>query len=181
MVEGIRAVVHIDHTTRPLHLHTDSDYVIAALRFLPSKTELPARKRFDTIRSAHLQAIQLLGPRSVHWSRANTKEAFHRMCHNAARSALRRQLQSQLASDSQLALVYEQRRRENLLRAGDRLMSQMMRLEDRLQLCDDRIAHHLNALGLPMPVSPQSTLPRTSGGALPEKIDLGPSTGKIET
>ena len=56
LLEGIRAVVRVDHTTRPLHLHTDSDYVIGALRFLPSKTGLPAeefRQHPQRILSSH--------------------------------------------------------------------------------------------------------------------------------
>jgi ribonuclease HI len=140
LAEGIRAVVRIDHTTRPLHLRTDSEHVAGVLRLLSARVDLPARKSFDGMRSLYVRARQLLGTRSVHWSRADTQSAFHRICHQAARHALRKQVQHHLALDAVMALRYEQRRREDLLRHREQLVHRMNRIENRLRLCDARIA-----------------------------------------
>src|SRR6202035_2884525 len=40
LVEGIQAVVRIDHTTRPLHLRTDSEQVVGVLRLLSARVDL---------------------------------------------------------------------------------------------------------------------------------------------
>jgi len=147
LVEGIRAVVTIDHTTRPLHLHTDSEYVIGALRLLSSRSDLPARKSFDGIRESHALGAQLIGTRIVRWSRADTKGAFHRICHQAARCALRKHMQRHLAADAVMALRYEERRREVLLRNRDQLAHRMRRMENKLRICDARIALRDTDLG----------------------------------
>lgn len=104
LVEGIRTVVRIDHTTRPLHLHTDSEYVIGVLRFLSSKTDLPARNSFDSIRELYVRAAQLIGTRSARSSRADTKGDFHRICHHSARRALRERIQNCLTVDAVVLL-----------------------------------------------------------------------------
>ena len=41
LVEGIQAVASIDHTTRSLHLCTDSEYVVRVLLLLSSRADLP--------------------------------------------------------------------------------------------------------------------------------------------
>jgi len=157
LMEGIRAVVRIDHTNRPLHLHTDSDYAISALRFLSSKTDLPPLRSFDSIRDEYVRAIQLVGTRPVHWSRSDTKRAFHRTCHKAAKCALRKRVHDHFARDAVMALRHEQRRLEDLLRSGERLMRQMRRLENKLGSCDDRITHYVARLGLPIPFPTRSS------------------------
>ncbi len=142
LVEGIRAAASIDHTTRLLHLHTDSEYVIAVLRFLSSRADLPARRSFESIRALYVQATQLIGTRPVRWSRANTKSAFHRVCHLSARCALRKQIQNRLAVDAVMALRYEEHRRGEFLRERERLVQRVRRIDHKLRLCDGRIAQH---------------------------------------
>jgi hypothetical protein len=141
LVEGIRNAVRIDHTTRPMHLHTDSEYAIGVLRLLSSRADLPARKSLDSIRELCVRTAQLIGTRSIRWTRADIKGTFHRICHQSARRALRIEIQNHLAVDAVMALRYEERRREELLRNRERLEKAMRRIENKLRLCDARIAH----------------------------------------
>lgn len=140
LVEGIQTVVRLDHTDRPLHLHTDSEYALTALQCLSARTDLPARKSFESIRELYVRITQLIGTRRVRWSRANTNGEFHRICHQAARCALRKQIKSQLAVDAVMALSYEERRREVWLGNRQQLVRRMRRVENNLQVCEDRIA-----------------------------------------
>ena len=43
VVSGIEAVASIDASTRPIHVHTDADFVLAVLKSLAETAELPPR------------------------------------------------------------------------------------------------------------------------------------------
>jgi ribonuclease HI len=146
LLEGIRAVVTIDHTTRPLHLHTDCEYVIAILRRLSSRANLPARRAWNSVRAPYEDAIRLIGARHIRWSRADTKGVLHQICHQSARAARREQIQESLASNPVIALGFEERRRNELVRNRELLVRRMTRVENKLRACDARIAQHTRTL-----------------------------------
>lgn len=98
LVEGMRAALAIDHTSRPLRLHTDSEYVMLVLRYLSSRSNLPARRSFDRIRDLYARTIHLIGTRPIRWRRARTASPFHRVCHQLAITTLRQHVW--MASDS---------------------------------------------------------------------------------
>lgn len=140
LVEGVSAVMAVDHTTRPLHLRTDSEYVMVPLRHLSSRSSLPTRKSFDRIRDLYARAMQLIGTRPVRWSRAKTASPFHRVCHRAAHTALRQHVRTLLATDSEMRLKYEASRRKEWSKELERLRCRTREVEDQLQACDSRIA-----------------------------------------
>ena len=67
-VVGIEAAASIDASTRPIHVHTDSDFVLAVLKRLAEKTELPPRRSYNRVRDLIQRASTALGPRilSIH-------------------------------------------------------------------------------------------------------------------
>ena len=140
LVEGVGAVMAVDHTTRPLHLRTDSECVMVFLCHLSSRSALPARKSFDRIRDLYARAIQLIGTRPVRWSRAKTTSPFHRVCHRAAHGALRQHVRTLLATDFEMRLKYEAARRKEWLRELERLRCRTREVEGQLLACDTRIA-----------------------------------------
>jgi ribonuclease HI len=140
LVEGMGSVMAVDHTTRPLHLRTDSECVMVFLRHLSSRSGLPARKSFDRIRDLYARAIQLIGTRPVRWSRAKTTSPFHRICHRAAHTALRQHVRTLLTTDSKMRLKYEEGRRKGWLRELERLRDRARKVEDQVLACDTRIA-----------------------------------------
>jgi len=143
LLDGIGAVVRVDQTTRPLHLHTDSEFVIGIIRRLSARADLPKRRSLESIRELYRQAAELIGTRSVRWSRADTKGTYHRFCHQSARRALREQIRDYLTLHAEAALRYEQRRRGEILRDRELLLGRLRRMDNRLRLCDARIAEHV--------------------------------------
>jgi hypothetical protein len=139
LVEGVGAVMAVDHTTRPLHLRTDSECVLVFLRYLSSRSALPAQKRFDRIRGLYARAIRLIGTRPVRSSRAKTSSPFHRTCHRAAHTALRQHGKTLLAWDSEMRLEYEEDRRKEWSMELERLRCRTRKAEDQLLACDSRI------------------------------------------
>jgi len=165
LVEGVAAVMAVDHTTRALHLRTDSESVLAVLRYLSSRSDLPARKSFDRFRGLYGYAIHLIGKRPVRWSKAKTASPFHRVCHRAAHTALRQHVHTLLATDSEMRLKYEAARRKGWLRELERLRCRAREVEDQVLACDTRIAE-LGALRLAPAKAVMQLIPGGDGAEL---------------
>jgi ribonuclease HI len=140
LVEGIRAVVAVDYTTRPLHLCTDNQSVAVVLRHLCSRTDLPPRKGLDHVRDLYARATDLLRARAVRWSNVNGESSYHRICHNAARAALREFVRGRFPLDYAGLLKREELRRNDLIGERERLEAQLKRVQTRLRSCEGRIA-----------------------------------------
>ena len=132
LLEGMRSVLAIDHTARPLNLHTDSDITLTVVRCLSTRSELPARKSFDCLRELYAHARNVIGTRSMHASKARTGSPFHRVCHCAARRALRAHVRILLVTDFEVRLRYEECRRKQCLLELEKLRGRTSQVEDSL-------------------------------------------------
>lgn len=140
LVEGVRAMLAIDYTSRPLHLYTDSDTALAAVRHLGTRSGLPAQKSLDRIRELYACAGSLIGKRSLRASKARTDSPFHRLCHRAANKAMQGHVRDLLATDFEVKLRYEECRRKQWAVELERLHRRAKLVEAELEECNDRIA-----------------------------------------
>src|SRR5260370_22178228 len=67
VVAGVEAVASIDATERPIHIHTDSEFVLILLKHLTDAVPLPSRSRFERARELFMRVSASIGaPRVVH-------------------------------------------------------------------------------------------------------------------
>lgn len=140
LLEGVRAVLAIDHTSRPLHLHSDSDTALATVRCLSTGSKLPLRKRFDSVRELCACSGNVIGVRSLHLRKARAGSPFHRVCDRAARRAMQEHVRNLLSIDSEVRLTYEEFRRRQWLLEIEKLQHRIRRVQDELEACNSRIA-----------------------------------------
>src|SRR3954465_14623361 len=62
---GLEKVLAIDHTRRPIRLHSDSQFTLLFLRYVLERTELPSRRSFDRVRDLYKRAGDLTTVRKV--------------------------------------------------------------------------------------------------------------------
>jgi len=115
-VNGIEAATSIDTSRRPIHDHTDSDFVLAVLKHLAETAELPPRRSYDRVRDLIQRASTALGLRMLSFSRCNGDSADHRRCHLAALSEIRWHIQNDVFLRRELALKREEQKLSGLLR-----------------------------------------------------------------
>jgi hypothetical protein len=135
-VSGIEAAASIDASTRPIHVHTDSDFVLAVLKHLAETAELPPRRSYDRVRDLIQRASTALGPRILSFSRCNGDSADHQRCHLAALSKIRWHIQNDILLGRELALKREEQKLMGLLRRRIQLEKQLQALDLELAISD---------------------------------------------
>ena len=115
-VSGIEAAASIDYSTRPIRVHTDSDFVLAVLKQLAETAELPPRRSYNRVRDLVQRVSTALGSRVLSFSRCNGDAADHQRCHLAALSEIRTYIQQNVVLRRELALKREEQKLSGLLR-----------------------------------------------------------------
>ena len=138
-VSGIEAAASIDASTRPIHVHTDSDFVLAVLKRLAETAELPPRRSYDRVRDLIQRASTALGPRILSFSRCNGDSADHQRCHLAALSKIRFHIQNDVLLRRDLALKREEQKLSRLLTRRIQLEKQLQTLDLELAISDTNL------------------------------------------
>ena len=139
VVQGLSTATALDHTPRPIHVNTDSDYVIALMENVAKRVTLPDRKSYRVIRDLYTQACDLTFERTVMTSRRRLGDPHHTACDRKAKQELRR-----YCSDGNIARVIFHKRAYtkrktilNEIRTAEQLLNT---LENKLLECEIEIA-----------------------------------------
>jgi ribonuclease HI len=135
-VNGIEAVASIDASTRTIHVHTDSDFVLAVLTRLAEAAALPPRRSYDRVRDLIHRASTALGRRILSFSRCNGDSVDHQRCHLAALSKIRFHIQNDALLRRDFALKREEQTLSGLLRRRIQLEKQLQILDLELAVSD---------------------------------------------
>ena len=138
-VGGIEAAASIDASTRPIHVHTDSDFVLAVLKRLAETAELLPRRSYDRVRDLIQRASTALGPRILSFSRCNGDSADYQRCHLAALSRIRFHIQNNVLLRRELALKREEQKLSVLLKRRIQLEKQLQILDQELAISDTNL------------------------------------------
>jgi ribonuclease HI len=138
-VSGIEAAASIDGSNRPIHVHTDSDFVLAVLKHLAENAELPARRSYDRVRDLIQRASTAMGRRILSFTRCNGDSADHQRCHLAALSEIRWHIQNDVRLRRDLAIKREQQKLSGLLKRRIQLEKQLQALDLELAITDTNL------------------------------------------
>jgi hypothetical protein len=138
-VSGIEAAARIDASTRPIHVHTDSGFVLAVLKYLAATAELLPRRSYDRVRDLIQRASTALGPRILSFSRCNSNSADHQRCHLAALREIRWYIHNDVLLRRDLALKREEQKLSGLLRRRMQLEKQLQALDLELAISDTNL------------------------------------------
>jgi ribonuclease HI len=135
-VSGIEAAASTDASTRPIHVHTDSDFVLAVFKHLAETAKLPPRRSYDRVRDLIQRASTALGPRRLLFSKCKGDSADHQRCHLIALSEIRWHIQNDILLRRDLALKREERKLAGLLKRRIQLEKQLQTLDLELAISD---------------------------------------------
>ena len=138
-VSGIEAAASIDASVRPIHVHTDSGFVLAVLKHLAETAELPPRRSYERVRDLIQRASTALGPRLLSFSRCNGDSADHQRCHLAALREIRWYIHNDVLLRRDLALKREEQKLSGLLRRRIQLEKQLQALDLELAISDTNL------------------------------------------
>jgi len=138
-VSGIEAAASIDYSTRPIRVHTDSDFVLAVMKHLAETADLPPRRSYNRVRDLVQRASTALGPRVLSFSRCNGDAADHQRCHLAALGKIRWHIQHNVVLRRDLALKREEKKLSGLLRRRIQLEKELQKLDLELAISDTNL------------------------------------------
>jgi hypothetical protein len=133
VLEGVEMLAAVDHSARPIHVHTDSSFVMTVLKHAVQDRELPSRRSYDRVRDLFVRGVSTLRARVWDFSLCNGDSLDHRFCHAEAQRAIREHVRGNLPLARQGVI----KREEQSLK---RLLSEREQLERRLQTVEAEIA-----------------------------------------
>jgi len=139
VVAGIEAVAAVDITARPIHVHTDSEFVWRLLVHMADGAPLPSRSRFEPIRALYSRVAESSGARRVVRPKRKARRKEVRECHLDARQSLKGHIR---ASDTLTRALNEQREKQELAaltKHREQLDRRVEDLQEERRLCDLRV------------------------------------------
>ncbi len=136
---GLEKVLLIDHTRRPIRLHSDSQFALLFLQYAVERTALPSRRSFDRVRDLHRRASDLTTGRKIVLTRVEPTRPEHMVCHRNAAGRLRQALAADPVLSSRFALRKEEDRLQSLAEERSALQRKLDKLEEETILANARI------------------------------------------
>ena len=90
VMHGLLLATALDHSGRRIHVHTDSDFVVAVMQHVASRTKLPAGKGYAAVADLYAQACDAASSRALTTTRRCIGDPHHAACDRAAKQELRR-------------------------------------------------------------------------------------------
>lgn len=138
ILAGLRAVLAVDHTERPIQVHSDSQFAHSFWKHAGERT-LPNRKSFDRVRHLFDLAVGLLAQRQVMFLPVTAACGPYRDCHRRAAKTLRHAVATNTTMATELALGIEREHHQRLLQKQEDLQAKLTIVEDELLLTSVRL------------------------------------------
>jgi ribonuclease HI len=135
-VEGVGAICAVDRTARPIHLHTDSEFVLTVIKHVAAGQDLAARPSYCRVHDLTKRVIASAVGRELVPIKCGGDDSEHRKCHSGARRFLRAFIRNDVALGHEMALKRETQRLEGLLETRLRLEQRIERVDQELLTCE---------------------------------------------
>jgi ribonuclease HI len=90
VIHGLLLATTVDHSCRPIHVHTDFEFVITVMQHVARRTKLPASKGFIAVADLYSQACDVTSCRVLMTTRRRSGDPYHTACDKVAKEELRR-------------------------------------------------------------------------------------------
>jgi ribonuclease HI len=137
-LSGLERVLAVDHTSRRVRLHIDSQYAIRFLRHAIKRTALPTRRTLDRVRGLFQYALDLTVRRRIVLASVETSRPEHIACHRNAAKRLRQELAAHPAFAAKVALRKEEDRLQCLEKERFALQRRLDKIEQEIVLTNTR-------------------------------------------
>jgi ribonuclease HI len=140
VVHGLTAATTIDLTERPIHIHTDSSFVITVMDLVAKRLPLPDRKPYQQVVQLYSQACDVTSGRRFKVSSHCTGNRDHKVCDRKAREELRRYCSADKSVAHRVLLARARMQRRDFIRQVEQVQQTMRNLESKLVRCEMEIA-----------------------------------------
>lgn len=137
-LSGLERVLALDHTSRKVRLHIDSQYAIRFLRHAVERTALPTRRTFDRVRDLFQYAMDLTVRRRIVLTSVQTSRPEHIACHRNAAKRLRQELAAHPVFAAKVARRKEEERLQCLEKERFALQRRLDKVEEEIVLTNAR-------------------------------------------
>jgi ribonuclease HI len=170
IVKGMEFVAALDASSRGIHVHTDSTFVLSVLSHLSSHEDLSSRCSFDRVRDLFLQARAALGIRQLKSSKIKGKPVDHQGCHLAARRYLKTHVWDGALHSGAAALKRTEQKLLIRQREYKRLEQQMARLAQQMERAKRELSTAENEVCALREI--QRALTLSLFGGAPERLEI---------
>lgn len=124
VIHGLKAAVAVDRTTRPIEVHTDSQFVLQLMAPAVNCMPLPKRRSYGRVADLYGEAGRIASGRQISFQLRRAGDPHHDSCDRTARKQLREYCKNQdvvqaitlkRAKTKRLALIQEIGRTEQSL------------------------------------------------------------------
>jgi ribonuclease HI len=140
VVEGIEGISGMEHSARPIHIHTDSAYVSCLLKHLIAGQPYRSRRSFERVMDLIRRVAGPCGQRNLRCSRTQRQNPLIRNCHLAVTRKVREHVATDPILSHQLAFKREENRLSALSAEREKLGRRLENLEEELRLCRVRVS-----------------------------------------
>ena len=138
-LEAISRVLEVDHSHRPVRVHTDSDIAVRLLQSAPKSEPLPVRRSFQRMRSLYDLACDFATRRRITTAKVDSSRAEHADCHLRAAKKMRETLAADPVLAWRLVTGREEARLEAIGKERRALQQRLGALEDEAVLIEARV------------------------------------------
>jgi ribonuclease HI len=140
VVHGLTTATTIDLTDRPIHVHTDSTFVITVMDFVAKRLPLPKRKAYQQVVNLYSQACDVTSRRRFKVSGHYTGDRHHQLCDRKAKEELRRYCAADKSAANRVLLARARTRYGDLIRQVEEAQQKLRNVEVKLVRCEMEIA-----------------------------------------
>jgi ribonuclease HI len=140
VVAGIEGISGIEHSARPIHVHTDSAFVGCLLKHLIAGQPYRSRRSFERVMDLIRRVAGPCSQRSLRCSRTQRKNPLIRNCHLAVTRKVREHVATDPILSQQLAFKREVSKLSTLSAEREKLGRRFQKLEEELRLCKVRVS-----------------------------------------
>jgi ribonuclease HI len=138
VMQGLLLATTLDHSGRRIHVHTDSDFVVAVMQHAANRTRLPGSKGYAAVADLYSQACDVTIGRTLTTTRRCIGDPHHAACDRVAKEELRLYCSNGKIAQTILLKRTEARRKE-IINHIRRLESSLEKRHRQLLACDMEI------------------------------------------
>ncbi len=140
VVAGIEGVAAVEHSVRPIHVHTDSAFVVCLFKHLVAGPPNRSRPTFVRVEDLIRRVAGSCAQRNLKCSYTHGKHPAIRRCHLAAARKVRNYVATDPILSHQLALRREKNKLSTLSAERDKLNRRLQIVDAKLRLCVERVS-----------------------------------------
>jgi hypothetical protein len=140
VVEGIEGICGIEHSARPIHVHTDSAFVGCLLKHLIAGQPYPSRRSFERVMDLIRRLAGPCGQRNLRCSPTQRKNPLIRNCHLAAPRKVREYVATDPILTHRLAFKREESKLSTLSAERETLCRRLENIEEEVRLCKVKVS-----------------------------------------